>query len=332
MSHATTSPHRANTSQYVIPGSTVNAGIHEFTMDGIREAMRTLRQSERTDGVSSLFTVDGAAISDLIEYNRREVVAFKSGLSKVDNALGIGLEEDRMYVVGAKSGKGKSLLLSNLADKALNASLDVCDLKLEMSKWQAMTRQLSVSSGTNPWMLRRGRPEYSELAVERAAEKLFSLPGRMHMNGRTINNIRDIETAIRFMATRMGVKVFLVDYIQLVRIDDPRADKYTCATMASQMLFELCHELGLIMIVASQLTKEGSRDDHVPDGTDLLGGSQIWQDADAVLIIDHTSEKDIGSTGRATRLIIDKNRDGSEGAVKVAWDFTTLRMRELLAD
>ncbi len=113
----------------------------------------------------------------------------------------------------------------------------------------------------------------------------------------------------------------IVDYIQLMRSDDPRANRVEQVGQMSRGLKILARELEVPVIGISQLSRAPEqRPDKVPILSDLRESGSIEQDADIVSFIyrdeyyNHESER----PGEAD-LIIAKHRNGALGTVKLTF-------------
>jgi len=122
-----------------------------------------------------------------------------------------------------------------------------------------------------------------------------------------------------FLGGLGGVKIFFIDYIQLLNIGE-KANK----TRADQLgevtayLKKICLDSGMSCIVLSQLTREklSANSSKKPDIRDLKDSSRLSHDADLVLLLDYPYfiSKEKGKEREAT-LIIAKNRWGKQGEI-----------------
>jgi replicative DNA helicase len=59
----------------------------------------------------------------------------------------------------------------------------------------------------------------------------------------------------------------------------------------------------------------------------LIGSSSLENDADQVLVLDHSRYARQGDLAKSWA-ILGKNRHGGTGSIPIEWDFRTLTMRE----
>ena len=114
----------------------------------------------------------------------------------------------------------------------------------------------------------------------------------------------------------------IVDYLQLMRADDPRANRVEQVAQFSRGLKILARELNVPVIGISQLSRAPEqRPDKRPILSDLRESGSIEQDADLVgfLYRDEYYNKDESDEPGVAELIIAKHRNGPIGTVKLAF-------------
>ena len=118
-----------------------------------------------------------------------------------------------------------------------------------------------------------------------------------------------------------GLGMVIVDYLQLMRSDDPRANRVEQVAQFSRGLKILARELDVPVIGISQLSRAPEqRPDKRPILSDLRESGAIEQDADLVgfLYRDEYYNSESEEPGVA-ELIIAKHRNGPVGMVKLAF-------------
>jgi replicative DNA helicase len=121
---------------------------------------------------------------------------------------------------------------------------------------------------------------------------------------------------------REGLGMVIVDYLQLMRSDDPRANRVEQVAQFSRGLKILARELSVPVIGISQLSRAPEqRPDKRPILSDLRESGSIEQDADLVgfLYRDEYYNGDESEEPGIAELIIAKHRNGPIGTVKLAF-------------
>jgi replicative DNA helicase len=119
-----------------------------------------------------------------------------------------------------------------------------------------------------------------------------------------------------------GLGLVIVDYLQLMRSDDPRANRVEQVSQFSRGLKILARELNVPVIGISQLSRAPEqRPDKRPILSDLRESGAIEQDADLVCFLyrDEYYHGDESEDPGIAELIIAKHRNGPIGTVKLAF-------------
>ena len=246
-----------------------------------------------------------------------------------DEGGGEGLARGWYVVYGAKTGTGKSIMALNLACHAFRQGEKVAYISLEMSLPQLVTRAMSIYSGISVRRLEHGT-EYSPLDAKTVktdwAGQRKRNGGTLWFNTDPVSELPVLVDMIRDMVMKKHCRVFFVDYLQLVWTG--RATEILDRiTEVSATIRRLTKIYGLTTIGLSQFNRMASRADTPPTCNDLMGGSPLENDADQVVLLDHTTFKDHGN-GLGYRIILDKNRHGETGTFPALFDRRTLRITE----
>lgn len=223
-----------------------------------------------------------------------------------------GLADDRLYIVAARPGVGKSLLGQALAMHwAQRHGLPTYFASLEMSTEELTMRALAQAS----------RVDLDNLLSGDMSERLWAQLGAkipvhgadlVHVcsdPGQTLDSIRN---GARQLQRRHGLGLIVVDYLQLVTPADRRANREQQVAALSRGLKLLAKELHVPVVAMSQVRRqaEGERNKR-PTMNDLRESGAIEQDADAVLIL-HIPDQTRQDEGE---LFVAKARAGRRGGI-----------------
>lgn len=246
-----------------------------------------------------------------------------------DEGGGCGLAKGWHVVFAAKSGAGKSVMGLNLAANAVKAGHDVGYLSLEMSKAQLVTRFAAIVSGKPIQELEPG-PRFDLMVATEADVAVADQPGKLFVADE-LSTVGDLVSVMRQLAPDedgggRGVTLFITDYIQLAWTDS--ADTMLARTTeASHQLRRTAKRLKVVSVALSQLKMRGIERGTKPSMHDLYGGAPLENDADLVILFDHTSYVRTERTASAT-MIVDKNRHGPTVTVPLHIDYESLRWTE----
>jgi replicative DNA helicase len=234
-----------------------------------------------------------------------------------------GLHNSDMVVIAARPGMGKTAFALGMAKNiALKEKIPIAVFSLEMSKQQVAQRLMSAQSRIDLQRLRDGKireNEWTRLAS--AIEKLAEC--KIYIDDSAFLTVMDLRSRARMMASTYGIKLLIVDYLQLMQSTaNYRGNKVLEITEISQNLKSIAKELNIPVIAVSQLSREvEKREKKRPQLSDLRESGSIEQDADMVAFIyrDEYYDEQSSKKGQA-ELIIAKHRNGPTGSVNLQFD------------
>lgn len=243
-----------------------------------------------------------------------------SGYRSLDEMTG-GFQPGNLVIIAARPAMGKSSLVCNIAENvAWKAKLPVAFFSLEMSETELAHRFIASRARISSDRLRKGQVTKEWNKVLRACNELTEAP--LWIDDSSDLSLMDLRAkSRRLMASSSGLGLIIVDYIQLMRPEDPRVGRVEQVGQMSRGLKVLARELNVPVIALSQLSRAPElRPEKVPMLSDLRESGSIEQDADIVSFIyredyyDHESERQ----GEAD-LIIAKHRNGPIGKVPLVF-------------
>jgi replicative DNA helicase len=248
--------------------------------------------------------------------------ALSTGWPDVDRLIG-GVAPGRLIVIGARPGVGKSLAGTNLAlHVAHRLGHAVLISSLEMPEREVGQRLLAAHASVGLTGIQTGTVPASEWAriSERYAE-IAEMPISVDdAPGQTISTIRS--AARNLQRKRDDLALIVVDYLQLVRPSERRANRAEEVAEISRGLKLLARETGACVVAMAQLNREAAKGDGKPRLTDLRESGAIEADADQVILM-HQPDDEIPEL----ELLVDKNRHGPRGTARlqVAGHYAQLR-------
>jgi KaiC/GvpD/RAD55 family RecA-like ATPase len=242
---------------------------------------------------------------------------------------GVGLARGWHVVVAGGAGVGKSLVALNLTAEALLGGHSVGWVSLEMSREQLLLRLLGIATGRTLRDLEPGAmfdPDAFAAASYTLIEKMAMASSRLVMAERPSRDVVEVD---RLMgeAIDQGCRLIVLDYLQLVSVSEALkmddAMRRVSATVQSRAYRQNVNTLAL-----SQFNRSTTADrDNAPTIYGLMGGSSLENDADQIILLDHTSKKHTPE-GITLNAELAKNRHGEVATIPLLMNTRTLRMRE----
>ena len=313
--------------------------IQQSVADRDGEASEMVEQAERL-----LFGVahqeqaaDFREIKDILsdEIDKLEALAagdgsltgVAAGFRDLDHITG-GFQPGNLIVLAGRPAMGKSAAVCNIAENvALAGKKPVALFSLEMSEMELAHRFIASQARLAGDRLRKGRVAKGDWPrVVRACNKLETAP--LWIDDSSDLGLLELRAKARRLHAQEksrgndGLGLVIVDYLQLMRSDDARANRVEQVAQFSRGLKILARELDVPVIGISQLSRAPEqRPDKRPILSDLRESGSIEQDADLVgfLYRDEYYNKDESDEPGVAELIIAKHRNGPIGTVKLAF-------------
>ncbi len=257
---------------------------------------------------------------------KAEVTGVSAGFRDLDDITG-GFQPGNLIIVAARPSMGKSSVVCNIAENvAIKSNKPVALFSLEMSEMELAHRFIASQARIAGDRLRKGRVAAKDWPkVVKACNKLESSP--LWIDDSSDLGMLELRAKARRLHAQErsrgheGLGMVIVDYLQLMRSDDPRANRVEQVAQFSRGLKILARELEVPVIGISQLSRAPEqRPDKRPILSDLRESGAIEQDADLVgfLYRDEYYNPETEDTGIA-ELILAKHRNGPIGTVRLAF-------------
>ena len=260
--------------------------------------------------------------------NREGLSGIPSGFSRVDK-LTSGWQPSDLIIIAARPGMGKTALTLSMARNiAVEHEIPVAFFSLEMSSVQLITRLISSETGLSSEKLRTGKLEKHEW--EQLNVKVKSLEkAPLYIDDTPALSIFDLRAKARRLASQHGIKLIMVDYLQLMTAGGSQkgGNREQEISTISRNLKALAKELDVPVIALSQLsraveTRGGSKR---PILSDLRESGAIEQDADIVSFIyrpeyykiDEWDDEERSPTEGQAEFIVAKHRNGGLDEIRL---------------
>jgi replicative DNA helicase len=257
--------------------------------------------------------------------------AITTGFAAIDAYL--TLRQECMYILGGRTGYGKTTLISNMVRRQAIAGHSVLLHKLEETCEEATYRIHAAASQVPLWVLLDGKgtlPEWQQ-RLRDGWDLIHNLPIRIS----TERSLEGIERISRRHVEDGGELVYL-DQLSMVTV--PGADVgYETATIISNRLRALAKELRIPIVVVSQINRAAAKNAGHLSVNDLRDSGCLENDAAGVILIDGTREPDGPQYSgcdrwRYLQILVGKNRYGRttdpEHPIELLWHPAIARIEE----
>ena len=292
----------AKTEKSLLDISNQNAGTGFRNMADILDThMQMVETRSQTDGV---------------------VTGLSTGFVGLDK-ITTGLHEDNLIIIAARPAMGKTALALNIAQYiAVKEKKPVAIFSLEMGAESLIERMLASEGMVEGYHLKTGNLSVEEWSrLVHAQGNLYDAP--ILVDDTAGIRISEIRSKARKLAQEMGgLGVIIIDYLQLIT-GSKGENRQQVVSEISRELKILAKDLKVPVIALSQLSRAvEQRQEKRPMLSDLRESGSIEQDADIVAFLYRDAyyqkeQADSQEANNVTELILEKNRHGSLGTVKL---------------
>ena len=253
--------------------------------------------------------------------NKEGLSGIATGFEKLD-LLTSGWQPSDLIIIAARPGMGKTALTLSMARNiAVTKETPVAFFSLEMSSVQLITRLISAETGLSSEKLRTGKladHEWKQLNVK--VGDLEKAP--LFIDDTPALSIFDLRAKARRLASQHGIKLIIVDYLQLMTAgsNSKAGNREQEISSISRNLKALAKELDIPVIALSQLSRavETRGGTKRPQLSDLRESGAIEQDADIVSFIyrpeyygiEEWDDEEHTSSVAQAEFIVAKHRNG----------------------
>ncbi|MCT2907742.1 replicative DNA helicase [Schleiferilactobacillus harbinensis] len=315
----------------------------EDVLDNAEKEIMAVSDTTQQNGFKPISDVLNDALTKVTELskNNDEITGLSTGYRDLD-LITAGLHEDELIILAARPGVGKTAFALNVAQNvATKSDTSVAIFSLEMGAEQLVNRMLCAEGSIEANHLRTGQLTDNEW------ESLIVAMGSLSKAQIFIDDTPGIKMAnIRAKARRLAKEqgnlgLIVVDYLQLIE-GSGQENRQQEVSAISRQLKMLAKELHVPVIALSQLSRGvEQRQDKRPVLSDIRESGSIEQDADIVAFLyrdDYyrdedgddddnyggsgggnapSSSEDEDSDAGVVEVIIEKNRSGARGTVKL---------------
>jgi replicative DNA helicase len=192
-------------------------------------------------------------------------------------------------------------------------------VSLEQSRIELAERLLCCQARVDSHRLRKGNLTGDDI------EKLIEAAGmlrnaQLFIDDTPAQGMLRIAANARRLRHRKGIKLVVIDYLQLIEPENRRDPRQEQVAQISRRLKFLARELEIPVVALAQVNRAAEdRQDHRPRLSDLRESGSIEQDADTVMMLHRPDRYEPGQHEGIIEVIIAKQRNGPTGEVTLAY-------------
>ena len=300
-------------------------------LDNAESEIMNVSSENNANGFRNIKDIVNSTIDEInnIPEDGNMVTGLPTGFVELDK-MTTGFHDDELVIVAARPGVGKTSFALNVAQYVgLHTDKTVAMFSLEMSGEQLVQRMLASEGLINSQHLRTGQLDEDEWPKLVAASGSLAT-ANIYIDDTPGIKMSEIRAQSRRLAKEKGnLGLIVIDYLQL--IEGPHSESRQQEVSAiSRQLKKLAKELHVPVIALSQLSRSvEQRQDKRPVLSDIRESGSIEQDADIVSFLyrdDYYRDEEEGEENKEVsaeddngevEVIIEKNRSGSRGTVKL---------------
>jgi replicative DNA helicase len=215
--------------------------------------------------------------------NNREILGFSTGLKELDRYTS-GIERGKTYAIGALKKTGKSRFSIGLAIALREQGANIVWNRLEMGEMQLNLLALANYSDMDSMALGMKIQPENMGKIQEGISKLNDLDWRL-IREQTVPGLR---AKVIELQNKKPVDVVIVDYIQRMSAKGFGGERRAQEVEAiSKGLADIGSEIGVGMIILSQLSKEAERlgQDEMPNMSHMKESQGLAEASDCIITL-----------------------------------------------
>lgn len=284
-------------SELLAAAQETEADAHKL-VESTEKQILTISTNASNTGVKRLNEVIFEVLNRIEEWRKKEggITGVPSGFQKLDIATR-GWQSGDLIIIAARPSVGKTAFALNLIMNAAKQDFKVAVWSLEMKAVYLALRMLSAESEIILHRLQTGRLGADDMRTIMDACNRLSQRGIFFDDGSQVS-LRTLKSKARRLVLKEGVKMIVIDYLQLMQGDAAKGNREQEIATISRELKNLAQELNVPIIALSQLSREGVKNaswDVHPPISSLRESGAIEQDADLILMLWGANDTEISN-------------------------------------
>jgi replicative DNA helicase len=307
-------------------GSNSSEEVYQKSLELLKEVPRNIENSNFLCDVEEL-----NEFLSLLEtrFNGEKTSHWATGFEDLDDVMHI--EKGNVMVLAGRPSMGKTTFALNIVTAYLRRKMPTLFISMEMSKTEIYESIIASVGKVNIGNLKKGTIKPNEWAGINAG-LAFLQDAPLVLNEQTRFTRSTLRSTIEDAVATYNVEAVVIDYLQLIGFENPNGMPVNEIGAISREIKLIAKELGIAIILLSQLSREvEKRPNKRPIMSDLRESGAIEQDADKIVFIyrDEIYNPDSDEKGTA-EIIGAKNRGGTPFNVRMITELEFGRFRDFV--
>jgi replicative DNA helicase len=253
------------------------------------------------------------------------VSGISTGYTDLDN-LTAGFQNSELVILAARPSVGKTAFALNIVRHVIiEERATVFFVSLEMARVELAERLLACQSRVDSFKLRKGNvngEDMQKLLAANDALKGNAKQGfvKLFIDDQPAQTMLRIAANARRLKSRHGLKMVVIDYLQLIEPENRRDPRQEQVAQISRRLKFLAKELEIPVVALAQVNRASEdRQDHKPRLSDLRESGSLEQDADTVILLHRPGRVDKSVEDNTLEVIVEKQRNGPTDTVTLTY-------------
>ena len=236
----------------------------------------------------------------------------KTHVDFIDELSGGGYLPNEFIVIAARPGSGKTALALQIMATMAKAGDKSSFFSLEMNARQVATRLIALTAKVNTKIVSRNPKAVNSQIIQQISKTVavgVDICSNILIHDQADQSVQSIRAQAR-QDVENGAKAIFIDYLQLLPVSSGIQRNIEIGRF-SNAIKNMAKELAVPVFVLSQLNRNIENEKRAPKLSDLRDSGAIEQDANVVLFIHPTGDKQ--NDGQTTTILQGKGRDTGTG-------------------
>lgn len=219
-------------------------------------------------------------MTELYDKMAGKEVGISTGISGIDDCIN-GFQKGRLYIIGARSGMGKSALMCSMIEK-IEPHKRIGVISLEMLDKELKQRIACIRGKIPHWKIEKGKCSDSE--ADKYGDTLLTI-NNLFINDQGGMNRGTVMATIRQMVKKQKCDIVFIDHIGLIRVNGNQNLAHEIGENTSALKV-IAKELDIPVVGLCQINRAAeSNGEKMPTLSQLRDSGRIEEDADCVILL-----------------------------------------------